>query len=247
MILNSLSLDKIKWVGIDEFRTNCHICDDKKLHCYVNVTKRIWYCFKCTCSGKFINNSFLVSNKTFDLFKNKNLSIVDPTSEHIQYLIQRGCSLHQIFMFNPISIKEYPLYVFSTYSNTHLIGRYICEDNLYEKYMKINYNPYMPYGYEYIKYKPDVLCIVEGIFDLLAVIEYIPSTIALLGKTMSAFYRSFIESIKPKCIKILLDSDAKEHADVIYKKCRFIADTQCIVLPFSDPWSLKDDIKKYLF
>jgi len=48
-----------------EVRINCPECDDTKYHCYCNLQKMLYHCFKCGASGKIVDKKE-TSASTFD-------------------------------------------------------------------------------------------------------------------------------------------------------------------------------------
>ena len=55
MILRQSDLsNRVGHLSGDETRYDCVFCCDTGQHMYVNRYKKMWYCFKCGCGGKFV-------------------------------------------------------------------------------------------------------------------------------------------------------------------------------------------------
>lgn len=232
-------LTKVRRVSREgEYRANCPYCADTKQHFYFNISSKVFHCFKCGISGKLVGDS-LVDIGDRNVRGSGDTKILPPKDIHIDYLIKRGLTLEEVLHFTPVSIPEYPNYVFSgRYQSEMLVGRTIVSDNE-PKYIQIGEKRL--YG--------DIengcsLIIVEGMFDYYAVRRVTPHVVALLGKEINPKQFTHIACIRPKDISILLDSDAMKMALILLKKLKTItSNVRILTLNDGDPWDHRDDLK----
>ena len=173
-----------------------------------------------------------------------DLKLQAPQPDHIEYLMQRGCTLQHMLILQPKSHPANPKYVFFDYSYTKLGRRVVTGD---PKYIKLN-DTQAPYGIERVDRKPDKLVIVEGVFDMLHFLAAGIPTIALLSKDMSRKHISLIEALRPKRIYVVLDGDASKAAQKVAEYLCFVTnDLQIINLPVEhDPWTYGSQITELI-
>lgn len=230
LMYSQIANQYMKQVSEFEFRTNCPFCPDTKQHLYFNIDLGVYHCFKCGAQGKL----YLDDEIPYIPKKQKSeLTLINAEPIHIKYLYNRGLTLEDIFLYKPVAYTKYPLYVFSSLSNIH-VGRNI--ENKEPKYIKIN-DSFTPYGIEVLPKKFDTLVLVEGVFDFIAVTNYAKlPCVALLGKSLPNVYKNYIISLPIKKVIVLLDADALESADKIYKELRLWKQVE-IIKPKDDPWN----------
>lgn len=235
-----------KVVRRDEFRTNCVFCADNKLHLYVNTTYGVFYCFKCNARGKYLGSYA----PPIPPQPKKTHKIIPPTQKHIVYLVERGCDIDDLLTFSPVCVDGYADYVFSTYDPTLLVGRNINDEE--PKHMQLGDNTVTKlFGTKWLR-KRQPLYIVEGILDLIALRNYAKKTnvMALLGKAITRYQHTFIQSLSPSIVYLILDSPAKDHRihTNIEENCRILypLEVKVIELTEGDPWEMRNHLKEVI-
>jgi len=224
---------KKKWVREDEFQVNCVFCPDTKRHLYVNTTLKVFNCFKCGASGIYIPEGCIIPPI---LAKKSAVTPAPITERHLNYLRKRGLTPKEILHYNPQTFVGYEDYVFNCASPYVTIGRAIVDKE--PKYLTIKRSSRLPFGWEWIGYNPEVLVMVEGIFDWYAVRRYNLPVVALLGKFLHRRAVTWLTSIKPEVIWIMLDADAVK--DVMRLKHQLFGFQVYWVQLEKDPWEERD-------
>lgn len=255
-----------------EVRFNCPYCDDDKYHCYVNLEKSVYHCFKCGISGK--TNAKLREIQALQLYEVDRQRYKPPrdpirlppacpeliTLRGIKYLTSRGLydgdvGRHKIYCASPSS-KYFgrlilPYNARSGYASYFVARAYT--SLAYPKYL----NP--PGGKDIVFFSPqepdpayeqywglNELVLVEGPFDMIKMGRHGPAG-AMLGKELKHSQARIIVSSFEK-VYILLDNDttgelsALKVRDLLQAHC----DVKILQRPMTDPGDMTPESIKEL-
>lgn len=218
----------------NEVRYNCVFCDDEGYHCYVNLRKRVFHCFKCGQKGKtnLVSKEIELTHyvsllkkerpKQINPFKlpSAYTDIITPAAQ--RYLLERG--------IKESDVERHRIYCAAP--NTMYFGRIIIPNNPFRgycnyfvarAYTNIRFPKYLnPLGdrnslflspsehsqYYEQHWGSDTLMLVEGPFDYLKASRHGP-TAALLGKQLSnAFAREIVTEFSH--VYVMLDQGLAE-------------------------------------
>lgn len=245
--LNTIYPKQKRWVRTDEFRINCVFCNDQKYHLYINISKKVFHCFKCNMSGVITDNLQLFNFISIKSINNSNsneliLNKEELNEEVISYLKNRINNNNIILKLRPFLLKNYSDYIFFDYSNEGLIGRrYKNFENDYVKYLVIK-NLNAPYGFSKLKKRKRIF-IVEGIFDMIPFLEMDENVVCLAGKNLPLKFYTLLESTKQE-LYLVLDGDA--HKD-INKYIKLYNNIKPVYLPYNeDPFTLGKNVFSFI-
>lgn len=219
----------------EEVRFNCIFCDDETYHLYVNLSKRVYHCFKCGSKGKTNVNPGVVQSTHLEYVPAKKseenkrsyfhklpkpvYDLLTPAAT--RYLINRGIkesdiSRHKIYAAHPSSIYFgrliIPCNTFRGFADYYVARAYT--KLLFPKYLNpisnkgLFISPPLQDEYHDQLWADDEVVIVEGPFDYLKASRHGPC-VALLGKTLSLEAARGIVSRFNKAY-VLLDRGLKE-------------------------------------
>jgi DNA primase (bacterial type) len=219
-----------------EFRLNCPNCDDTTKHMYINITRTLWYCFKCGKGGKvqyqnqepnleaFDNELRTKFDATIKPNVIKSLPINDMARNHgyaHEYLIKRGVTDGEMIKYSiRASLEKTGPYknsiIFPMFGEKDWLDYFVCRkyDNSKPKYVNAPWSKddtlfeaHAINTDDRVK-NPWVIC--EGIFDALAIRRVGYNAVALLGKTATS--QQLKTLIMFKQFLIYLDEDAFSQA-----------------------------------
>lgn len=252
-----------------EIRINCVYCADESYHCYVNLSKKVFHCFRCGVGGKTNLDSEVARNLYLkEASKNETLqqdgqiklpeAVKTPsklTVTAIKYLAGRGIfesdvERHGIYCAAPKSIYFGRL-IIPTQRRGMFADYYVAR-----AYTKLSFPKYLnpPGGKrtafespkEPDRYFPQYwpiheLMLVEGPIDMLKASRHGP-TIALLGKELMTHIARYIVANYSK-VRIMLDQGMKEHyaAIKIQDLLKIHVDTEVIAPNKSDPGDMTEN------
>lgn len=249
-----------------EIRINCIYCNDESYHCYVNLKKKVFHCFRCGVSGKTnidderITNQYL-TEKDESLQHETQIRLPEAiktdhklTMRAIKYLARRGIfesdvERHGLFCAAPKSIYFGRLIIPSKRRGN--FASYFCAraytNIAFPKYLNppggkraAFQSPEEPDRYFPQFWPVNELMLVEGPFDMLKASRHGP-TIALLGKELMPHIARDIISRFTK-VRIMLDQGIREHWAAIkvqeLLKCHI--EVEVIQCPKKDPGDMDE-------
>ena len=230
-----------------ELRINCPSCDDTQHHCYVNVLKGVYHCFRCQSSGRI--SQIREAENDLARFYKKVEQFFKPTEEveppielpgefsklygpvkkqsilrnsAMEYLTQRG--------FYEYEIKKYQLgYCEKGYFAKRIIIPAIFEGKL-EYFLARAFVPAIEPKYLnprvhkksilfYTEQRPTKSAVIcEGALDAISIARVHPA-IALLGKELSSEQMKRIISSVETAI-VMIDPDAYKYAVSVWMRLR---------------------------